>query len=282
MIRIDADTCTGCNTCTQHCPGGFIEEGPQIKNVAHKYCVSCGHCYIVCPSGSIQIAGLESLYLPPYTQDIPVSPQSMDALLRRRRSIRQYKPEPVSREHLESIVEAASQVPSAHNFRAFKAYVCSDKAVIARVHKRLTEHYTRSLDAFKKPVEGMSDAMREELLYAFEHLIVNPPEGKDSLFWDAPALLVFTTTIPHPLCIGDAWIASFAAVMYAETIPVGTCYNGFLIMGLIEDPSIKPLLKIPNEELVVSGFTLGYPDETHFRYPPRRPMQTIWIENLSG
>ena len=277
MIRIDKEKCTECNTCSHHCPGGFIEEGPRIKNLANKYCVNCGHCCIVCPSGAIQITGLENLHVPPYAEDIPVSSQAINALLRRRRSIRQYKPEPVSREHLENIVEAASQVPSAHNFRAFKAYVCSDKVVIAQLHKRLTEHYTRSLDAFKRPIEGMSDSLREELLYAFDYLIVNPPEGKDSLFWNASTLLVFTTTIPHPLCIGDAWIASFAAVMHAETIPVGTCYNGFLIMALIEDPSIKPLLKIPDEELVVSGFTLGYPDEKHFRYPPRPPMKTTWI-----
>jgi hypothetical protein len=69
----------------------------------------------------------------------------------------------------------------------------------------------------------------------------------------------------------------FAAIMYAETIPVGTCYNGLLIIAMNEDPSIKPLLKIPREESVVSGFTLGYPDEEHFRYPPRRPMQTTWV-----
>jgi nitroreductase len=223
------------------------------------------------------VLGFEDLDVPSYAKEIPVSPHAMETLLRKRRSIRQYKPDPVSREHLERIVEAASQVPTGHNWRAFKAYVCSDSKLIAQLRTRLTEHYARSMDDLKKPVEDMSDAMREELLYAFDYLVVNPPEGRDSLFWGASTLLVFTTTIPHPLCIGDAWIASFAAVMYAETIPVGTCYNGFLIMGLIEDPTIKPLLKIPDEELVVSGFTLGYPDEKHFRYPPRRTMETTWI-----
>jgi hypothetical protein len=65
--------------------------------------------------------------------------------------------------------------------------------------------------------------------------------------------------------------------MYAETIPVGTCYNGLLIEGLNGDSSIKPLLKIPVEETPVSGLTLGYPEEEHFRYPPRGPIQTTWI-----
>jgi hypothetical protein len=123
----------------------------------------------------------------------------------------------------------------------------------------------------------MPDSMREKFAYALDRLIINPPGGRDSLFWNAAALLVFTTPIPNPVAIGDAWIASFAAVMYAETIPVGTCYNGLLIEGLNGDPSIKPLLKIPAGETPVSGLTLGYRDEEHFRYPPRRSMQTTWI-----
>lgn len=277
MIRIDEEKCTQCNACAQSCPAELIAEGPRIKQEVHKYCVNCGHCFIFCPSGAISIVGYEDIETPSYSKEIPVSSEALETLLRRRRSIRHYKPEPVSKEHLGKIIEAASLVPTAHNWRAFKAYVCTDKAVIARIHRKLTEHYTRFLETLKEPVKGMPDSIREELIFAFDYLVVNPPAGRDSLFWNAPALLVFTTLNPHPLCIGDAWIASFAAVMYAETIPVGTCYNGFLIMGLNEDPSIKPLLKIPDEEVVVSGFTLGYPDEEHLRYPPRRPMQITWV-----
>lgn len=277
MIKIDHEQCVQCGTCIQHCPGGIISEGPEIAADLQKHCVSCGHCAVVCPSDAIQIQGFDDLEPPAYAKDIPVSSEAIKALLQRRRSIRKYKPESVSKAHLEEIIAAASMVPTAHNWRSFKAYVCTDKEVIGRIHKRLTEHYTRFIEIFKQPVEGMPDAIREEIVFAFDRLVVNPIEGRDSLFWGAETLLVFTTMINHPLCIGDAWLASFAAVMCAETIPVGTCFNGFLIMGLNEDPSIKPLMNIPKEELVVAGFTLGYSDETHYRYPPRRTMQTTWI-----
>jgi nitroreductase/ferredoxin len=277
MIAIDKERCTQCNKCADHCPARIISEGPEINEAIHKYCVSCGHCAVGCPSGAITVGGFEDIEEFPYWQEIPVIPDRMEALLRRRRSIRHYKADPVSKKHLEKMIEAASLVPTAHNWRSFKAYACMDGKVIAEIHKRLARHYTKFMEGLKKPVEGMSDTMREELIFAIDSLIANPPEGRDCLFWGAPALLVFTTLIPHPLCIGDAWVASFAAMMYAETIPIGTCYNGFLIMGLNEDPSMKPLLKIPEGELVVSGFTLGYPDEEHFHYPPRRPMATTWI-----
>lgn len=277
MIKIESEKCTQCGTCVQHCPAGIIAEGPEIDAEIHKHCVSCGHCAVACPSNAISVVGFDDLDIPPYRKDPAVSFEALTALLQRRRSIRKYTSEPVSKAHLEKIIAAASMVPTAHNWRAFKAYVCTDKEVIGRIHRRLTEHNTRLIEVFKQPVEGMPDAIREEIVFGFDRLVVNPLEGRDSLFWNATALLVFTTMINHPVCIGDAWIASFAAVMCAETISVGTCYNGFLIMGLNEDPSIKPLMKIPGEEWVVAGLTLGYSDETHYRYPPRRTMPITWI-----
>lgn len=277
MIAINKERCTQCNKCVDHCPARIISEGPEINEAIHKYCVSCGHCAVGCPAGAVTVRGFEGIEKVPYLREIPVMPDRMEALLRRRRSMRHYKADPVSRQHVEKMIEAASLVPTAHNWRAFKAYACTDGNVIAEIHRRLVRHYTRFMEVLKHPVEGMSDTMRDELAFAIDSLICNPPGGRDCLFWGAPALLVFTTLIPHPLCIGDAWVASFAAMMYGETISIGTCYNGFLIMGLNEDPSLKSLLKIPEGEVVVSGFTLGYPDEEHFQYPPRKPMSTTWI-----
>ena len=277
MIRIDGESCTHCDACVSACPAAIIAEGPAVREEVHRYCVRCGHCAGACPSGAITVEGCEDCVLPPYPHDNPVSSSSLAALFRKRHSVRHYRPGPVSREHLEGIVDAASQVPTAHNWRAFKAYVCTDRPVLSALHEGLTGHYAQVLETIRKPVEGMPDALREELVFAFDRLVVTPYGGRDRLFWGAETLLVFTTRIPHPLCIGDAWTASFAAVAYAETIPVGTCYNGFLIMGLNESPALKQLLRIPGEELVVAGLTLGYPDEEYFRCLPRRTMETTWV-----
>lgn len=274
MITIDEEICTQCNTCYQHCPHGVIVEGPEINEEVHSTCIDCGHCAVVCPSGAINLVGFEDLESPPYSQSIPVSSEALETLLRRRRSVRCYKPEPVSKEHLRKIIEAASLVPSGHNWRAFKAYACTDKKVIAQMHREVTRYLTKFNDAPRNPVEGLPDSMWEELRYSVDYLAVNPPEGMDKLFWNASAILLFATS--YPLLQGDAWLASFAAVMYAETIPVGTCYNGLLTIALNGDPSIKSLMKMPEEEVAVAAFTLGYPDEEHFRYPPRRTMQITW------
>jgi nitroreductase/NAD-dependent dihydropyrimidine dehydrogenase PreA subunit len=277
MIRIDEAICTHCNTCFQYCNMGIIDEGPKIHEENFRFCGLCGHCAVACPSGAISLLGFEDLEIPPYVTGVPVASEAMQALLRKRRSIRHYKAEPISKEHLEEIIEAASLVPTAGNLRAFKAYVCTDRNVIRQIHEKVAQHFSRFAEALKQPVEGMPDSLREKFAHSLDRLIVNPPKGRDTLFWNAAALLLFATPTPNPVGIGDAWIASFAAVLYAETIPVGTCYNGLLVEALNGDPSIKPLLKIPIDETPVNALTLGYPDEEHFRYPPRKPIQATWI-----
>ena len=151
MIRIDNQRCIACDTCVEYCPAEIIAPGPSIREEIHSYCVGCGHCAVACPSGAIEVVGFDDVVLPPYAGTLPVSFDQMATLLRRRRSIRIYKPDPVSRVHLEQLVEAASLVPTAHNWRSFRAYACTDRAVIRRIHQKLTDHYTKMLEVFKNP-----------------------------------------------------------------------------------------------------------------------------------
>ena len=152
MITIDEDLCTQCNTCSQHCPHGIIAEGPEINWEVRGMCIDCGHCAVVCPSGAISVLGFEDLEIPTYNQDIPVPSEALETLLRRRRSIRHYKPGPVSMEHLERIIEAASIVPTGNNWQAFKAYVCTDKKVIGEIHRKVTEYLSRLIDVPENPI----------------------------------------------------------------------------------------------------------------------------------
>lgn len=277
MISIDEEKCIKCNTCTQYCPAGLIGEGPELGEETTRYCVCCGQCFAVCPVEAISVLECKDIRIPPYPETHGVSSDALEALLRRRRSIRHYKAGPVSRIDMEKILEAASLVPSAHNWRKFKAYVCSNKEVIAQIHRSLTDYYRRLMQLAASAGQECAEAIPEEIKFAINRLVVNPPAGRDHLFWDAQTLLVFTTTYPHPLCMGDAWMASFAAVTYAATIKVGTCYNGFLTMGLNDDLSIKTLMGIPESEPVVTALTLGYFEEKHLRYPPRGIIETIWV-----
>jgi Pyruvate/2-oxoacid:ferredoxin oxidoreductase delta subunit len=53
-VNIDADLCTGCETCRERCFFGVIEiEDDLAAVVAPDKCQGCGVCQVTCPSGAV-------------------------------------------------------------------------------------------------------------------------------------------------------------------------------------------------------------------------------------
>lgn len=112
MIKIDSDRCTLCGRCAEVCPSGIIAservDGKRRVFTAHEdWCNLCSHCLAVCEPhaiflGQLSYDDVEEL------GDIDVSTEQMRRLLLARRSVRQYKPEPVSDEAVRELIEVAT------------------------------------------------------------------------------------------------------------------------------------------------------------------------------
>jgi coenzyme F420-0:L-glutamate ligase/coenzyme F420-1:gamma-L-glutamate ligase len=68
-------------------------------------------------------------------------------LLFSRRSIRQYRSEPVSEESIHRILEAAHTAPSAHNAQPWRFVVLRDAETRRRLAERMAETYARDAEA---------------------------------------------------------------------------------------------------------------------------------------
>lgn len=71
-----------------------------------------------------------------------------------RRSIRRYTSEPVPRELLLGLLDAATRAPSAHNRQPWRFAVTNDAAVIERLARAMGERLRRDLEA-----DGMAEAL---------------------------------------------------------------------------------------------------------------------------
>jgi len=283
MIGIDEEKCNQCNLCYQVCIGGPIFKGPEIKSDPDLLCIECGHCYAICPESAITLKGYEDFEPYELTEKPPVDGPSLMKLLRGRRSGRIYKPEPVSREHLLEIIEAASLAPSAHNGYQTKAYVYQDEEMISRIRDVTIQFYKRLLRIFNAP--GFSLAWRligqdpDELdvhKYAFEGLWTSS-KNEDILFYNSKTILAFTAPAHNAMALGDAWIMAQNAVNYAEAIKVATVYNGFIIQAASYDSRVRAAMRIPKGEKVVAVLNLGYPKYDFAREAPRRIMDISWM-----
>jgi len=283
LISIDTESCTNCNLCYKVCVGGAVEKGPSLPNNSADICIECGHCVAACPEDAITLAGFEGLRAEPLAETNPVSEEQMMSMLRARRSCREYKPVPVSREDVEKIIEAASLAPSAHNSRPVIALVYDDPEVIEKINRHTLRFFKPVLKVFKARAFkafwnaiGLDPKERLLLAYGLEIMILPEAERGDTLLYDARTLLVFTAPRFNPMAVGDGWLAAQTAVLFAETIGVGTCYNGYVNMAANMDPVLRRIMGIPRGRTVAGVLTLGYPTRRYYREAPRKVMDTTW------
>lgn len=52
---VDADTCEGCETCTDRCQVNAIEMIDEVAAITLESCIGCGLCVSTCPTGSISM-----------------------------------------------------------------------------------------------------------------------------------------------------------------------------------------------------------------------------------
>ena len=68
-MTVDADLCTGCETCIERCQFGALSVPEDVCVVDTKRCIGCGVCAIVCPEAAMEIIKTES-------PEKPVSPEN--------------------------------------------------------------------------------------------------------------------------------------------------------------------------------------------------------------
>jgi len=116
MPVIKLEKCNGCGLCVDVCAGNFVEmeEGgyPTQSDDAEEICIRCGHCVTVCPSGSFSLRDMPREECPPVRKDLILTPEHCEHFLRYRRSIRDFKKKPVSRDVLTKLIEMARYAPS--------------------------------------------------------------------------------------------------------------------------------------------------------------------------
>jgi len=60
VMTVDADMCSGCETCVDRCQFGALSIPEDIIVVDTKRCIGCGVCAVVCPENALEITRVES------------------------------------------------------------------------------------------------------------------------------------------------------------------------------------------------------------------------------
>jgi ferredoxin len=238
-IRIIEELCTGCGLCVDVCSdfGLVIEDGKaKISDKAIFGCIACGHCMAVCPEGAIEIHGRtmspsDLFDLPP--QDKAADYDQMLALLRRRRSIREFDGRPVEVNKIEQILEAAVTAPmglppsdvnvlvldSREKSRAFVKDFCE---FLETIRWFVSDWFM----ALMRPFWGKSndEMFRDFVKPCLDIYISRMKEGENVVTYDAPLVMYFYgSPYTDP---ADPVVAATYAMIAGESLGLGTCMLG--------------------------------------------------------
>jgi nitroreductase/NAD-dependent dihydropyrimidine dehydrogenase PreA subunit len=284
-ITIVADKCRRDGLCAQVCPVRIFDwrlgEVPQVRRV--EQCVLCGQCLAVCPSDGIVHSRLEESRFTRIERRTPVEGAALMELLRQRRSVRVYQPQPVPRELLARIVEMAGFAPtSAHGGEGWTRFVTvvSGEAEMRRVLE-LTVDYLRELRAVLDSllVRGLAKFLvpprrGRSMLPDLDMRLAEYSHGRDAIVYGAPAAMFVHTPRETPDPQTDCDAALFAMMLAAHAHGLGTCWNGWLAKAaetfrVRHATGLRRLLQIPDHHEVGAAMTVGFPGLRLHSVPPR-------------
>lgn len=194
--------------------------------------------------------------------------------IRKRKSIRAYKPDPVSKEMVLELLRAAVMAPSGSNSQPWKFYV-----VAGQRKQQLDELLLKCLDEGRttsnelhvqreggdKQTQERVGARRTELIRAIMDILKEndlPVEMfvKGSFRYFGAPVAVFVTMDQS---LGENYLVAVGAavenlILAACEKGLGTCWIG---MSLMYSKEIKKELAVPDTERIVTSLALGYPDD---------------------
>ena len=283
MIKIDSDRCTLCGRCAEVCPSGIIAservDGKRRVFTAHEdWCNLCSHCLAVCEPHAIFLSqssydDVEDL------GDIDVSTEQMRRLLLARRSVRQYKPEPVSDEAVRELIEVATHAGTGGNLQSVGFVVVRDRELIDRLETVTLDILWRGAQLFGKPwlvpllrlVLGRDTTEQLERYYDIFKTRKDSGQLGGAVFRNAPAVMLAYDRKSNRMGALNCAIAMRNVEVMAMTMGLGTCWVGFLISAAHLRPGrINALAGIGRDERIHGALMLGYPKYTYNVKLPRK------------
>jgi nitroreductase len=147
-------------------------------------------------------------------------------IIKERRSVRKYKPDPIPQDALFRVLEAARFSPSGKNLQPWKFILVKDESL----KQRLVEASVRQSFIAEAPLVIVACGFPDRCYSRMGNYMKSWPV--------------------------DVAIALEHLILQAQEEGLGTCW-----IGAFEEKEVKSVLEIPDEVRVLALTPLGYPDE---------------------
>jgi len=281
-IEKNEDQCSECMLCVQDCIAGVwrVVDG-KSKPVEADLCNLCSHCLAVCPREAISHDGLKK------EQIIPVNRKNLNPDIYRdiiisRRSVRQFKQEPVPKEIIEQILDLAKYAPTASNDQNVAYLVITDQRLIEETANRIFGYAMRIYHMTQKGMGGflanITGLSRNRYLRKMDYARrQNAENGRDFILHNAPVLVLIHGPRRKLFASDNCNIAATTIINYAHALGLGTCFIGFLVLALRLSGKLQKKLGVPRGRKVYAALVMGYPAYRFANTVSRTKPEVQWL-----
>ena len=177
----------------------------------------------------------------------------MDAIFERR-SVRDYRTDPLPQETVTHLIEAAIHAPSAVNQQPWTFTIVRDRNVLELISRE-----AKSFMLANMPAGVHSDHFRALLSDPAFHI-----------FYHAPALILISARAQGPWIVEDCALAAQNLMLAAYSLGLGTCWIGFG-QAFLNTSEGKTLLGLPRAWVSVAPIIVGHPKVSPPPVPRKQP-----------
>jgi ferredoxin len=259
MPVIDLEKCTRCLKCVKDCPSLAItiETGEITDN-----CIHCGHCVAICPECAVN-PDFGDIF--PLQQQL-VTPENFKNLSAGIRTCRSYLSKEIPDIVLLELVENMKHYPSASNTRPIQLTIVRTRERVKLLNDLTAETLLRMFSFVTSPLVGsiiklFAPSLDIKGLKQYKTKFLELRKTNDSLICHhAPAVLLFHGPASRVgMGEADANIWATYTSIYANTMGLGTCFNGFITKAMGEKSKMNQKFGIPSGHKVYAALLVGYP-----------------------
>ena len=295
VVTIDQDLCKACGicgeVCPRHIPETIVKQDEKVTIISPEridLCMKCGHCVAVCPNNAIEVEGLNSEEFAPIKKP-GINDTQLLSLMAQRRSVRRYRAKPVPQEIINRIIDAADTAPTGTATRSTGVIVIDDPDILSEFSEHIYTLYEALEKNLKNPIaryfirrqtgEKTIKTLQDFVMPGMKWYIRWYREGKSNeIMRNCPSLMLFHSPIYEPMGAENCLIAAFHAIMMAEVMGIGTCFNDLIPPACNRAQEIREMLGLPDDREVHSSITMGYPKYEFKRTPPRKLAEIRYVK----
>jgi len=245
--------------CVRDCPSDAIDID---KGTINDTCIHCGHCVAICPECTVFPDEGDIIKL----QTTSVSSNDFKKLSASIRTCRSYKDREVDEKTLLSLVENMKHYPSASNARPLEITIVRSKEQVQKLNDQTAQQLIKAIGFITSPIimpilQLLAPKLNLPRLNAYKkQFIARQSPGSSQVCHHAPSVLIFHAPVTkYGMADADANIWASYTSIYANTLGLGSCFNGFIVTAMKRSKAMRSKFSIPARHQVYASLLIGHP-----------------------